>query len=52
MSQPIMDHGSYLFLFLPIGPKNTDLVKDVFFCFCFLFLFLFFVFFGGGGGGW
>ena len=28
MSQPIMGHGGHLF-FLPIGPKNTDLVKDV-----------------------
>ena len=27
MSQPIMGHGGHLFL--PIGPKNTDLVKDV-----------------------
>ena len=27
MSQPIMSHGGHLFL--PIGPKNTDLVKDV-----------------------
>ena len=26
MSQPIMGHGGYLFL--PIGPKNPDLVKD------------------------
>ena len=27
MCQPIMGHGGHLFL--PIGPKNTDLAKDV-----------------------
>ena len=27
MSKPIMGHGGHLFL--PIGQKNTDLVKDV-----------------------
>ena len=27
MSQPIMGHDGHLFL--PISPKNTDLVKDV-----------------------
>ena len=27
MTQPIMGHGGHLVL--PIGPKNTDLVKEV-----------------------